>query len=204
MVEREKFFLNILIPRQRKCRDAMRGWYAVTVYGEGGAAFLLFILALHIGMAELCRSAESDVCPMPLADDATELANFYTSVGWFSPAFLNALASLMIAFYANTCLGLYRDTYSACQSLRNSVQDLSALACGTIHPENRQARLEFWRCANLFHAVSYVLADRQRSAYSFEGFLVPVAEAFGEHDGRDKMGMLRRVELEAFEQVTDV
>lgn len=187
ILKREKFFLNIMIPRKRSCRAAMKDWWAVTTKGEGGPFILLLVVAVHAGMIGLCR-ADSDVCAGALPPDAAALS-YLANGGWYAPALLNALAALMIAFYANTCLGLYRDTYSACQSLRHSVQDLSTMACGTIHPDRRQARLEIWRCANLFHLSTYVLADRQRSTYSFENFLLAVAEAFGEHDGQNNLGM---------------
>lgn len=37
-------------------------------------------------------------------------------------------------------------------------------------------------------------------ADTFKGFLEPVAEAFGEHDGAEKLGMMRRSELEYIAQ----
>ena len=43
-----------------------------------------------------------------------------------------------------------------------------------------QIRMEFWRCANLFHLCSYVLADKTRETYNLDNFLIPVAAAFGE------------------------
>lgn len=53
------------------------------------------------------------------------------------------------------------------------------------------------RCANLLHLCTYVLSDKTRETYNFDHFLVPVASSFGEHDGRKKIGMLQRQELEA-------
>ena len=56
--------------------------------------------------------------------------------------------------------------------------------------------MEFWRCVNLYHLCTYVLADKQRSTYNLDNFLVPVASAFGEWDRKSKFGMLRLEELE--------
>ena len=118
----------------------------------------------------------------------------------------------MLSFYASTCLGLYRDAYVSCQNLKCAVIDLMTIVTGTIHPydeegiKNRyKVRMEFWRCANLFHLCSYVLADKTRATYNFDDFLVPVASAFGEYNGKELLGMLRHSELAALEAAyTDI
>lgn len=40
------------------------------------------------------------------------------------------------------------------------------------------------------------LCSQTRDTYNFDNFLVPVATAFGEYDGKQKLGMLRRTELD--------
>ena len=50
--------------------------------------------------------------------------------------------------------------------------------------------MEFWRCINLYHLCTYVLADKTRATYSFDNFVVPVATAFGQYDGFERLGML--------------
>jgi hypothetical protein len=42
-----------------------------------------------------------------------------------------------------------------------------------------------------------VLADKHRATYTFEGFVVPVAEAYGFYDGKEHQGMLTGREIAA-------
>jgi hypothetical protein len=50
-------------------------------------------------------------------------------------------------------------------------------------PRARAALLDIWRCVNIVHACTYVLSDKARRVYTFETFVVAIAEAFGESDG---------------------
>ena len=59
----------------------------------------------------------------------------------------------------------------------------------------RELLLDIWRSLNLMHLCTYCLADEKRIVYSFDAFLIPVAEAFGPHDGHEQLGMFRRAEL---------
>ena len=45
------------------------------------------------------------------------------------------------------------------------------------------------------HHSTYCLADEKRLVYSFDGFLIPIAQAFGPTDGGEQQGMFRRDEL---------
>jgi len=58
-----------------------------------------------------------------------------------------------------------------------------------------EALIDLWRAVNLVHLATYCLADKRRDIYSFDNFLLPVAEAFGPHDGAQQIGMFRRSEL---------
>ena len=57
------------------------------------------------------------------------------------------------------------------------------MVAGTIPPDAHEVRLEFWRCLNLYHLCSWVLSDKSRETYSVDNFLIPVATAYGVHDG---------------------
>ena len=46
----------------------------------------------------------------------------------------------MVSFYANTCLGLYKEGYLACQALKSAVIDLMIIVSGTIHPHDTEVR----------------------------------------------------------------
>lgn len=48
---------------------------------------------------------------------------------------------------------------------------------------------------NLMHLSTYCLADEKRLVYSFDTFLIPIAQAFGPFDGEEQQGMFRRTEL---------
>jgi len=141
----------------------------------------------------LCRGV-----PEPVAGGSDKLAVHYKGFDGYRASILNTLATLLLAFYANMCLGRYSEAYLASQTLRQRVVDLVTLAAGTIrtqHPRRQAVLLEFWRIANLYHLCTYVLADKTREVYSFQSFLLPVASAFGEHDGAGKRGMLRANEM---------
>jgi hypothetical protein len=73
----------------------------------------------------------------------------------------------MLSFYANTCLGLFKEAYHSCQELKAAVGDLMVIVGGTIHPHDdgmttsrRGLRMEFWRVVNLFHVCT--CAPRKR------------------------------------------
>ena len=71
------------------------------------------------------------------------------------------------------------------------------MVAGTIPTSNHAMRMEMWRCVNLLHLCSYVIADKQRSTYNVDHFLVPVGLCYGEWDGESKFGMLTLDELDA-------
>jgi hypothetical protein len=68
---------------------------------------------------------------------------------------LNALATLLLSFYANVCMGLYKDGYFSAQTLKESVFDITAMVAGTIPDNMIEVRMEFWRTINLYHLCSY-------------------------------------------------
>lgn len=136
-------------------------------------------------------------CSQGASGDACE------QLGQAFPALFYSIAGFFVAFYANQSLGIYREAFAACEDIKGSVVDLlKVIQATTIDPDSDQERrkallLECWRTANLFHVVTYLLSDRTRQTYSWDGFLLPVSRAFGEYDGGEKLGMLRRWELEA-------
>ena len=62
-------------------------------------------------------------------------------------------------------------------------------------PNAAEVLLDLWRCCQLMHSSTYCLADRQGLVYTFESFLLPVAEAFGAHDSDEQLGMFLKPEL---------
>ena len=183
IVERERFLLSVVMPRFRTFGDIRREWVRRTVH-----PLVLFpctlVLLLHIGMTVACAQEDSAICaggPDVDADaDADESSWAAFAYREFGPPMINALATLMLSFYANVCMGLYMDGYFAAKQLGESVLDLLTMVAGTIPPDRHEIRMEFWRCANLFHLCSYVLADKTRETYNLDNFLIPVAAAFGE------------------------
>lgn len=199
IVEREKFLLSVILPRVRTFHDAMKEWCkrstSWTVI-SGCTAVLL----IQLTVCFTCVSVSPDLCEagLMMEEDAEQSRTGWSSSGVVSeygPPMVNALSILMLSFYANVCMDLYKEGYLASQALRESIFDLIALVAGTIPQEARAVRMEFWRCANLFHICTYVLADKARGTYNLDHFLIPIATAYGEWDG-DTFGMLRRDELE--------
>ena len=193
---REKFLLTVIIPRIRSTRDALREWFGRSMKSTVWIPCLV-AGGLQVGFMVLCAFPQcSFLCaygPDPEDDERSWYAHAFKDYG---PPMISVLASLMLSFYANVCMGLYKDGYIAAQSLKASVIDLMAMVVGTIPVEYAALRTEFWRCANLYHLCSYVLADKSRATYNVDNFLVPVATAYGPYDNEIWFGMLRRQELD--------
>ena len=159
----------------------------------------LLLVAVYVGVAAGCstteKGAESICDGGPAIDGGTLL------FGWdeYWPTILNTLATLLLAFYCNVCLAHYRTSYESCQKAKCALLDLMSLASGQLgHRRDAQQLLyEIWRAANLVHTSTYVLADKSRQTYSFEHFLLPVSEAFGEWDSDERRGMLTEDEIYA-------
>jgi hypothetical protein len=186
------FFLSVLLPRQALWSVELRAMTA-RFLNPGVMPFIGINAVIFIATGTVCILGDKELCsggPL-IGDDITS----DIPVASYWPVALNSLAALMLAFYANTCLGIYKESYSACQAMRAAVIDMVTLACGTIKREHREVLFEFWRCANLLNLCTFVLADKSRETYSFDEFLVPVAEAFGKYDGREHLGMLRASEM---------
>ena len=197
VVEREKFLLSVVMPRFRTLSDMRREWVKRTV-DYSVLVPCAMVLVLHIGTAAACSLPGSALCA-----GGPDLEPDDEAVGWakhafaeYGPPMINALATLMLSFYANVCMGLYTEGYFSAKQLGESVLDVMTMVAGTIPPRMHEIRMEFWRCVNLYHLCTYVLADKQRSTYNLDNFLVPVASAFGEWDRKSKFGMLRLEELE--------
>ena len=206
LLQRETFFLTVVLPTHRSLYSAAQDWCSRSMRPSVYMTMLTVVL-LHLGMAAYCGQLPDDpeehgICAGGPVDELQQPLAYLSFGGDYGPPILNSLAVLMLSFYANTCLGLYRDAYNSCQNLKTSIVDLMTMVVGTIHPfdddgiESRhKIRLEFWRVVNLLHVASYVLADKSRNTYNFDNFLIPVAAAFGEYDGKERLGMLRRAEL---------
>ena len=201
---REQFLLSVIIPRVRTVSDAFREWFRRTMHPLVIVPLIL-VFIVHIGAMIMCSSdPASDVCAGGPGIDhedgdspEMEMRRDWASHAFieYGPSLINALATLMLSFYANVCMGLYKEGYFACQALKESVLDITAVVVGTIPPQMRELRMEFWRVVNLYHLCAYVLADKTRQTYNLDNFLLPVATAYGDYDGRDKFGMLTADEL---------
>ena len=201
MFQRETFFLTVMIPRRISYSRLLLAIFSMLRPCE---------IWSYVAFCWFCYVCTIAVCSQEDAGDSTAICRGGPSFSgdehwdfrqWQVPAIANGMATLMLAFYSNMCMGMYMQAYSACQELKSAVIDVVTIASGTLkeHERRPELLLEFWRCANLIHLCTYVLADKAREVYSFDGFLLPIAEAFGEHDGDDKLGMLRVSELQGLQ-----
>jgi len=197
---REHYLLTVVIPRIRTLKDAIQEWCCRSTKRTVWAP-CVFVVVLQVGAVAMCAFPQcSFVCaygPDP-EDDESEPWHSH-AFSDYGPPMINVLASLMLSFYANVCMGLYKEGYLAAQSLKASVVDLMAMVAGTVEPEYTVVRHEFWRCVNLYHLTTYVLADKSRQTYNMDNFLLPVATAYGLHDGVERFGMLHRDEMAILE-----
>lgn len=171
LLHRETFFLTVVIPQHRTWGAAAFDWFTRSlkpdIYGT-----LLLVVILHAGLAAYCAAEADDdgsegICAGGPVDEDLQPLQYLSFGGDLGPPILNSLAVLMLSFYANTCLGLYREAYTTCQALRTSIVDLMTIVVGTIHPydddgveSHHRVRMEFWRCASLLlHLCSYMSSD---------------------------------------------
>ena len=149
---REFHFLTTLARGGSLHMEIFHTWSGVRALCNGERLWrCVFILVVYAGVSIGCAldSSEDSVC----SSSAFEWDDYW-------PTILNTLATLLLAFYSNVCLGLYRGGYEACMRAKSSLLDLITLAAGQLghHEEHRQLLLEIWRAANLAHASTYVLA----------------------------------------------
>ena len=197
LVSREKFLLLVIMPRFRTLADMRKEWVRRTCKGSVLVPCLM-VIVLHMGAIGLCVPDGSSICAGgPELDGADQDGWAKYAFSDYGPPIINALATLMLSFYANVCMSLYMEGYFAARQLQESIVDVMTMVAGTIPSHMREVRTEFWRCVNLHHLCSYVLADKQRLTYNLDNFLIPVASAYGEWDpGAGRFGMLRAEELE--------
>jgi hypothetical protein len=201
LVERELCLLSVVIPRIRSVGDAVHEWLRRSA-SRSVVVSCIVVAGLHMTMAGICLSDSGHGVCAGGPDDAEEdleagRTSLFSRKAYikYGPPMMNALATLLLSFYANVCFNLYSEGYLAAQALKESVYDLSAIAAGTIPARAHDVRMEFWRLTNLYHACTYVLADKSRTTYNLDFFFFPVAMAYGDWDGHEHLGMLRHHEL---------
>ena len=202
---RERFLLSVVMPRYRTFRDSMDEWYQRST-SQSVVCACLIVLVLHVAVCLICSNDDaSGICaggPVSTADwsgaeDDAGKSEWLASHAFvtYGPPMINVLASLILSFYANLCMTLFTEGYFAAQELKESVLDVTAMVTGTIPRQMIEVQMEFWRCVNLYHISSYVLADKSRETYNLDNFLIPVSTAYGEYNGRTQFGMLKLEEL---------
>lgn len=198
LVAREQFLLLVIMPRFRTLADMRKEWVRRTCKSSVLIPCTI-VITLHIGSIGLCVPVGSTICAGGPDLDRDQIEDGWASYAFkeYGPPIINALATLMLSFYANICMNLYTEGYFAARQLQEAIIDLTTMVAGTIPPHMHEVRLEFWRCVNLYHLCSFVLADKGRLTYNMENFLLPVASAYGEwNPAGGKFGMLHEKELE--------
>ena len=202
MLDRENFFLTVLIPRSFNPVIVLRAiWSYLTV---PRLLFLTVCFGLYFGIANHCASLASDeevahsMCNGgPTGDGGVQKAFSFVD---YRSVILNSLATLLLSFYSNLAITEYKMAYYTCQTAKSRIIDLMTVVVADLgdkmgNPKKPELLLELWRSANLTHLAAYCLADKNREVYSFENFLLPVAMAFGPYDGEEQLGMFHRSEL---------
>jgi hypothetical protein len=201
---REHWFLTVANPREVTALSALRATLASFAYHVGRVCFTLYALSLFAALVTTCALSESeagnDICRGGLLTELTDT----TQSQWahYFPTMLTALSTLLMAFYCNIATQQYMSSYYACKNLQQRVSDLVAMAVGSMgdKPEATGLLLDVWRSANIVHLSCYALGDKARAVYSFDGFVIPVAHAFGMHDGEERQGMFKQGELDLINQ----
>jgi hypothetical protein len=179
MFEREKFFLFVVIPRFRTFKDARREWWARTSQRTVWLPCVL-VLTLHVGMAIACTSEESGFCAAgPVSDDPTSgMASgaetaAAKSASWvfteYGPPVINALAALLLSFYASVSMGMYKCVHLARRTshLLQPSPSVSMCACTSAmrlrcshpHPHHHHHHHSPPRCARACIVRAYSLTS---------------------------------------------
>ena len=189
---REHFLLNMLIPRHSQLTWRFLGAF----FTVKRALMLAFYGALFFGATWVCAKASDD--PGASFCDGGAAATSFSFQNYRS-ALVNGLATLLFSFYANLAVSEYKTAYLASRAAQDGLIRFLTLAVAEMgdQPGGTEALIELWRSANLCHLASYCMLDKGRTVYSFDHFLLPTAEAFGQHDGHERLGMFRRSELES-------
>ena len=202
-LDRERYFLNKLIPRHENIMSNLR--MSCSTWNLQDTFVVIFVLAVFGTSAGLCSQTDDSA----LSYCADFSFKDYTS------AILNVLATFLLAFYCNVATNEYSHVYQQCQLARQRTIDLVTLAAGTMDggPRAQQLQMDIWRSANLMHLAAYTLSDKAsafeepikrggthdpKRIYSIDSFVIPVASAYGstDTDAGGWRGMLREQELE--------
>ena len=199
---REDYFLRTLIPRVPTIWTTLREPFSVL--NRRRMIFLAIVCILYFATCVLCASGTTEDGHVLCSGGPIIGQGLDSDLDWdsFRPAALTTLASLLLAFYSSISIDLYQDAYYATKELQRAVVDLIALTAGSMGREGPHAQeviYDVWRCANIVHLCSYVLADKARWNYSFHGFVVGVGQNFGACDGDRRLGMFLKGELDQLE-----
>ena len=100
LVAREHFLLSVIMPRFRTLSDMRREWVRRTMHFSVILPCALVIL-LHIGAAAVCTPAGSSICAGGPELDVDQEGWSSYAFKEYGPPMINALATLMLSFYAN-------------------------------------------------------------------------------------------------------
>ena len=129
ILDRERFLMHVLNPRFTGVGQATR---AVAAYLTPGRILLLAILfAIYASAAILCAAVDpgeigGSYCNGGPIGDGQELLAF--SFQDYRPAFLNAIAGLLLSFYASAVMTEYKAAHLICQDAKAQVQDFVIFA----------------------------------------------------------------------------
>jgi hypothetical protein len=112
IVTRERFLLSVIIPRFRTFKDVRREWWKRTAHPMVWIPCLL-VVAMHVGLSSMCRyKSSSGICAGGPEDNEKDDDDSKSYSSWvfteYGPPVINALATLMLSFYANVCMTLYK------------------------------------------------------------------------------------------------
>ena len=196
ILERESFYMNVIDSRILTVHILVRG--VLSYFSPVRVAVLLALAGVYVSVALTCAVAGPDTSNGSRTICAADFSSSSASSDLYRPALLNSVAGLLLSFYASAVVGEYKNAYLACQRMKGAVMQLMTIAgaeMGDQGASGLEALIDLWRAVNLVHLATYCLADKRRDIYSFDNFLLPVAEAFGPHDGAQQIGMFRRSEL---------
>ena len=129
LVHREDFMLRALLPTKVKWNTKLR--VALSTITVGRAAFLVSVFVMYLTICTICsvdiESIDStSLCaggprePVPNGSLAGQLGAIMYTYADYRPAILNALATLLLAFYCNVALHHYQGAYFATQRLKQA------------------------------------------------------------------------------------
>jgi len=205
MRQRERFLFTNIEPGFRSTRSKLENLRIYCVRGPMCSCGFYVLIITYIITAAGCAMDDEEEGLTLRARICSGPDSEWSDWSLYFPAMLNTLTAFLLVFYLSQCYTRYQSCVDVCQDLKKAVIDVMLICVGTIGDKEHctPVLMEFWRTLNLVHLTAYEGKDtngKGTGIFSFAGFVLPVASAFGV----EEFGMLTRDEVEHISRLAEL